>query len=198
MKKNYLIALTLTVISMSLSACGNETVPSANNQVTNNTPKVEETVEVESTEEVQVPEVEVETKPSEDTKEPEVEVESTEEVVEETIPEEPQVEMVDFETWAKQEGNDEICLVVWNEELGIQEIVPTLQETEKMYEFNEGDKFAIPYNKSIRAVSVNKEDIAPPVVDYREVSVKKGEVNNIFIIFENQQGEYETINYVLK
>ncbi len=25
------------------------------------------------------------------------------------------IEMVDWETWAKQEGNDSVCLVVWND-----------------------------------------------------------------------------------
>jgi len=188
-KKKYLIALTLTVISMSLSACGNETDSSANNQVTNNTSKVEETIELESTEKILEPEIEVETET-----EPEVEVESTEEIVEETVLDESEVEMVDFETWAKQEGNDGLCVVVWNEGLGIQEVIQPYQEKQEIRVINEGDRFAIPYNEKIRAVMIDDEDILPPLVDYREVSVMKGQ--QIVIIFENEEGDLQTINFL--
>lgn len=191
-KKKYLIALSLTVISMSLSACGNQAETSTNNQVTNNTPKVEETVAVESIEEVREPEVEVEM-------ETEEVVESTEEIVEETVPEEPEVEMVDFDTWAKQEGNDEVCLVVWNEELGIQEIIPTFKEKEEIGVINEGDKFAIPFNEIVVAIHINDESYSYPATsDYLEVSLTKGEMNKVTIFFETEDGEVKTKSYMLK
>ncbi len=171
LKMKYLIVQTLAVISFSLSACGNQTDTSANNQVINNTPKVEETVEVDF----------------------------TEEMVEETVPEESEVEMVDFETWAKQEGNDEVCLVVWNEELGIQEIMPTFKEKEEIRVINEGDKFAIPFNEIVVAIHINDESFSyPTTADYLEISLIKGQMNKVSIFFKDEEGETKTKGYMLK
>lgn len=120
MKKNTLITLALTALTLSFAGCGNQTDTSADI-----TTKIEKSV-TESTE--NVPESEANVNPEAITAETEMETtetESTEEMITETIAAESQVEMVDFETWAKQEGNEEVCLVVWNEELGVQEIVPT-------------------------------------------------------------------------
>lgn len=189
MKKNTLIMLALTVLTLSIVGCGNQADTSAES-----TTKIEESVaastenvpesDADVSTEVIIAEVETET----------TEKESTEEMVTETIAAEPEVEMVDFETWAKQEGNEEVCLVVWNEELGVQEILPPFQEKEEIYIIHDGDRFAIPYNKNIRAVRVDKEEVTPPLVDYREISVSTG--GQVVIIFENQAGELETINYL--
>jgi len=191
-KRKYLIMMALTVITLSLSGCGSQEEASADeapsltedNQVTANATSGEQAEEAETNDDVQDSEAKAETNTTEDAEELEVEV----------IPDEPEVEMVDFETWAKQEGNDEPCLVVWNEELGIQEVIPPFQEKQEIRGINEGDKFAIPYNEKIRAVMVNDEDVTPPLVDYREVSVMTG--GQIVIIFENEQGELQTINYL--
>ncbi len=132
---------------------------------------------------------------------PETEVveDTTEEVVEEeTIPEEPEVEMVDFETWAKQEGNDEVCLVVWNEELGIQKILPTYQESKETYTIQEGDRFAIPYNELIASIDINEESKSFYGYEYLEISLIKGEVNQVTVIFYNQDGEFQNINYLFE
>lgn len=212
-KRKYLIMLVLSVITLSLSGCGSQEETGSDgvatveegNQVAENTSDGDETVDTNSGEEVQETELNTETDTTEEVIESDVEVESdityvdTESDVEanaESIedPEVPEAEMVDFETWAKQEGNDEVCLVVWNEELGIQEVIPPFQEKQEIRGINEGDKFAIPYNEKIRAVMVNDEDVTPPLIDYREVSVMTG--GQIVIIFENEQGELQTINYL--
>lgn len=130
--------------------------------------------------------------------ETEIDVESTEKVVEETTPEEPIVEMVDFDTWAKQEDNDEVCMVIWNEELGIQDIMPTLSETKKAYEIQEGDKFAIPYKDNIFHVEINDVVYAFENYEYLEVSVPKGEISNVHIAYKNEEGENIILSYGLK
>ncbi len=69
-----------------------------------------------------------------------------------------------------------------------------LIENEEIYVIHDGDRFAIPYNKSIRALRVDEEDITPPLVDYREITVTTG--GQVVIIFENEKGELQTINYL--
>ena len=116
----------------------------------------------------------------------------------ESIPEEPEVEMVDFDTWAKQEGNEEPCLVVWNEELETREIIPIFEETMEFYTIQAGDKFAIPYNKKIIAVIVNEESISFSSKDYLEISLEAGKLNQVAIGYKDKQGETETKNYLLE
>ncbi len=193
-KKKYLTMLALTVITLSLCGCGTqENSPADNskvaeqsvndtttdtlealddsNQVANNTPETEGTVESES----------------------------TEEIVNESVSKEPEAEMVDFETWVKQEGNDEVCLVVWNEELGVQEIVPTWVETNEIYEIRDGDKFAVPFNEIVTAIHINDESHSyPATADSLEVSLTKGQLNEIIIFFTNAEGETKTKGYLLK
>lgn len=77
----------------------------------------------------------------EETVKKEVEEASTPEPTEEPTPEpttEP-VEMVSWEEWASQPGEEEPHLVVWNEEKGTQLIV----EPDSMYSMEEGDKLAV-------------------------------------------------------
>ena len=184
MKK--LLALVLcATMTLSLAGCGEKATEDVAVTTTTEEPTAEETTVEETAEQ---PEEEVEEEP----------VEEVEEPVEETTTEEPKGEMVDFETWAKQEGNDEVCLVVWNEELGIQEIVPTLQETEEKYQIQDGDRFAIPYNEKIIDVKINKETGIFSNFEYLELPLTKGEINMVNIYFENGEGEHETINYVFK
>ncbi len=150
-------------------------------------------VAVEESTEVQEPAIEETTAVVEESTE-----EVVEEIVEESTTEEPKVEMVDFETWAKQEGNDEVCIVVWNEELGIQEIVPTVEESRKTYEIQEGDRFAIPYRKAIADVRINEEVGKFQNLEYLELSLEKGKLTKICITITNEEGEYEFLNYGFK
>ena len=184
MKK--LLALVLcATMTLSLAGCGEKATEDVAVTTTTEEPTVEESTVEETAEQ---PEKEVEEEP----------VEEVEEPVEETTTEEPKVEMVDFETWAKQEGNDEVCLVVWNEELGIQEIMPTLQETKKAYETQDGDKFAIPYRENIVDIRIKDETGMWINTEYLEVSISKGEKCQVVIFFENEEGEEEHINYMFK
>lgn len=147
-KRKYLVMLALSVVTLSLSGCGGQENAGSDGdatveegtQVAENTSDGDETVDTNSSEEVQETESNTETDTTEEVIESDVEVESNitdvdsesdVEVNAESIedPEVPEAEMVDFETWAKQEGNDEPCLVVWNERLGIQDIISTWKET---------------------------------------------------------------------
>lgn len=163
---------------MTLTACSaSEAKNGAQEQPTST-----EVVEVqEETPEVQEPTQEIVEVATE-----EVVVESTEE----TTPEEPQVEVVDFETWAKQEGNDEVCLVVWNEELGIQEIIPTVSVSREVYEIQEGDRLAIPYRECITNFGTKNESTwIWENKEYYELSLPKGEISIVDIVYHDESGE---------
>ena len=191
-KRNHLMLLILTVTALSFVGCGTQANNTENN--VDNAESVQtsedDTVNVADTSEDGSNVVEsVETD----------EVVASEESMEESIPEEPAVEMMDFETWAKQEGNEEVCLVVWNEELGVQEILPTFKENEEIYLINDGDKFAIPFNEVVTAIHINDESLSYPVTaDYLEVALIKGQMNEVSIFFKNEQGETKTKGYMLK
>ena len=104
---------------MFFTGCGNQTDTATDNTT------IEESVAVTPTENVPESDDDVSTEATTaETETKTTETESTEEMITETPAAESEVEMVDFETWAKQEGNEEVCLVIWNEELGVQEIVP--------------------------------------------------------------------------
>lgn len=120
--------------------------------------------------------------------------------VEETSPEKPAVEMVDFETWAAQEGNDEVCLVVWNEELGVQEILPTVSVSEKVYEVQDGDRLAIPYNESILKMGFrDKHSWMWYDYSYYELTLPSGDISVIDIVYENEEtGKAGVLTYSLK
>lgn len=192
-KDKSLIALALVLVAImavTLCACS-KNGSSKDNQVTSSTPVVEDSTE--STEEVKQSEETI-VESTEDVVEPTEVVESTEE----TTPDESKVEMVDFETWAKQEDNDEVCLVVWNEELGVQEIMPTFQETEEIYQVQEGDRFAIPYRESIIYIGINDDSQMWDNTEYFELSFEGEKATQITIIFENKNGEDENKNYFFK
>ena len=99
----------------------------------------------------------------------------------EPIPEEPEVEMVDFETWAKQEGNEDCCLVVWNEAMKTQKIM----EDGETYVIQEGDRFAIPYRENYAVdihVDGNKEVLMWDILDYTELHLPDAEEIGIVIV----------------
>jgi len=188
-KRKYLIMLALSVITLSLSGCGSQEEASADgaasltkdNQVTETATSGEQAEETKTNDDVQDSEAKVETNTTEDTKEPEVEV----------IPDEPEVEMVDFETWAKQEGNEEVCLVVWNETTGKQEII----QPKKKYIIEEGDRFAIPYRDVIVAVNVEKEMVEWKNLNYLELDlphVDDGTVQVDIMVFSGTATEVKS------
>lgn len=53
------------------------------------------------------------------------------------------VEIQDFETFAAQEGSEEINLVVWNESTGMQKIIEPDKESSERYIMQDGDRFAV-------------------------------------------------------
>lgn len=189
-KNKCLIALVLVfvaIIAAMLGACSKND-SGKDSQVASNTPVVEESAEI--SEEVQQPEAEASEEPTE-----EVQAEPTE-----TTPEELKVEMVDFETWAKQEGNDEVCLVVWNEELGVQEIVPPVSVSRAAYEIQEGDRFAIPYRENIESVGMRDQPvwIFDANLGYFEMTISKGEVSIVDIIYTDEAGKRISLSYSFK
>lgn len=185
--KYVLTGIISACLMAALTACSSK-ADNKKEQVIDNTPTVEETVE--PTEEVQQPDAEVEIEPTK---------EVVEEPVEETTLEEPQNEMVDFETWAKQEGNDEVCLVVWNEELGIQEILPTYFESKEIYEIQEGDRFAVPYRSNIAYVSVNGDsDYKFDGSNYLELLLERDQTIQLNLGYDDENGELVVLFYAFQ
>ena len=102
--------------------------------------------------------------------------------------EEETVEMVDWESWAAQEDSDseDIYMVVWNEELGKQEIIQPVDITLKAYITEEGDRFAIPYRENIERTFLNDEEIElwPDGKMYTEVKIEAGTITRVIILIE--------------
>ncbi len=147
-------------------------------------------VAVEESTEVQEPAIEETTAVVEESTE-----EVVEEIVEESTTEKPKVEMVDFDTWAKQEGNDEVCLVVWNEELGIQEVITSLSQSDEVYKIHEGDRFAIPYRKNIDTVIINEETGKFQNDEYLEIELAKETDTVVYIIYKDEKGTEVSLPY---
>lgn len=151
-KRKYLLMLALSVITLSLSGCGNEAETNSDgtttledeNQVAEDSSNEGEVLDSDSSEDVLEIVNESESDTTESAIASDVEAEDDTESTEDTA--EPEVEMVDFETWAKQEGNDEVCLVVWNEATKTQRIIKPMEE----YVVQEGDRFAVPYKENVR------------------------------------------------
>lgn len=115
-------------------------------------------------------------------------------------------EMVDWETFAAQEGNEEICVVVYNEITGHQEILLIPEgETNVLYIPKEGDKFAVPIReeiwwidfttiKNLEIVSDEKiyfRDESSQLPEFLEVSFPKGSNYNLGIgIWSEDTDEY--------
>ena len=170
MKKYLLVALLL--LTMTLVACGSEEAKDTdvNNPVKDST-------------EVEVPN---------DTDEP-VEPDDTKEPVEPDDTEEPIVEMVDWETWATQADNDEVCFVVWNEKTGTQKVLEPMPENVEdikkcIYTVEEGDRFAVSRRDNILYVEVNFETKfiwESEEQKYIEIEINPGEQTQISIICDD-------------
>lgn len=97
----------------------------------------------------------------------------------EVLQEEPEVEMVDFETWAKQEGNEEVCLVVWNETTKTQKIIEEMET----YVIQEGDRFAVPYRENIH-IEIDGELVEWESLEYTELHLPPNERVEVFILVD--------------
>lgn len=56
---------------------------------------------------------------------------------------EPIIAIQDFDTFAAQEGSEEINLVVWNESAGTQEILEPYNSGDEVYKMQDGDRLAV-------------------------------------------------------
>lgn len=105
-------------------------------------------------------------------------------------------EMIDWETFAAQEDNEEICVVVSNEISGHQELIMPADKGEAAYyEPCEGDRFAVPIKENILWISlvtinnleiINNErlffkDQLGQELTYIEISFPKGNNYNLLI-----------------
>lgn len=105
-------------------------------------------------------------------------------------------EMIDWETFAAQEDNEDICVVVSNEIRGHQELIMPADKGEAAYyEPCEGDRFAVPIKENILWISlvtinnleiINNErlflkDQLGQDLTYIEISFPKGNNYNLFI-----------------
>ena len=137
----------------------------------------------------------------EETVKKEVEEASTPEPIEEPTPEpttEP-VEMVSWEEWASQPGEEEPHLVVWNEEKGTQLII----EPGSTYNMENGDKLAVSASLSeenlekMTSVLVLKDggDTKQNIVgtdygQYIDIDIQKEGKNKVAFFFEDKEYGY--------
>ena len=174
MKKYLLIGLLL--LAMTFVACGTDETKDTD---VNNPVKDQAEVEVSN-----------DTDEPDNTEDP-VEPGDVEEPVEPDDTDESVVEMVDWETWATQADNDEVCLVVWNETTGTQKILqPTTDEKPFIYNVEEGDRFAVPKRDNIMSVSVGFEENfywQSAEQKYIELEIPVGEKKVIYIACENEE-----------
>lgn len=169
MKKYLLIALLLLTMFMTLVACGSD---NATSDTDVKDPATDQTG-VEVSDDSDEPEVPVDDKDSEvDTEEP-------------VEPDEPVVEMVDWETWATQADHNEVCMVVWNETTGTQEILKPMTENSSIYTLEEGDRFSVPRRDNVEYIYKNSKTKIYWESDeqqYMELEILPGEKTQISII----------------
>lgn len=159
-------------------------------EVINQQTAIEEEAEEQTTTIEEVAEVEAESTP-EPTAEP-----KTEPTPEPTS--EP-VEMVSWEEWASQPGEEEPHLVVWNEEEGKQLII----EPDSTYTMEDGDKLAVSASMSIEnlnemsAVVIIKEGdftkqniVTTDYGQYWEIDIQKEGKNKIDYDFKGEEYGY--------
>lgn len=168
-KQHLLTTLLLLTMIMTLVACGSDESVSDTN--------VKNPVEDQT--EMEVPN---------DSNEPEVPVDDKGSAVDTEV---PVIEMVDWETWATQADNNEVCLVVWNETTGTQKILqPTTDEKPFIYNVEEGDRFAVPKRDNIICVSIGFEENfywQSAEQKYIELEIPIGEKTVIYITCENEE-----------
>ena len=125
----------------------------------------------------EAPEATVE--PSEEpgaTVEPSEEPGATVEPSEESVGE---IEMIPWETFAKQEGGEDICVVVWNDKTSTQEVIEltflltddTEPEDIEYYEVHLGDRVAVPYREDIEFIIDAKGNLIEATNGYYEYEI---------------------------
>ena len=179
-KRNTLNVLVVCIILMAtlLTACSSEQAATTANDETTKAEVTEEAPAVEQAEEATTPEPTEEPTP-EPTTEP--------------------VEMVSWEEWASQPGEEEPHLVVWNEKKGKQLIIKPDSE----YTLEEGDRLAVSATMSIEslnemsAVVVIKDGgftqqnvIETGYGQYVEVDIQKEGKNKIVYTFKGTDYDY--------
>ena len=186
-----IIISNIMLISMLLTACGSgqTSTSSDKEEVTNQQTAIEEEAEQPTTIE-EVAEASAESTP-----------EPTAEPTPEPTPEptaEP-VEMVSWEEWASQSGEEEPHLVVWNEEKGKQLII----EPGSTYNMEDGDRLAVSLSLSrenlekMTSVLVLKDggDTKQNIVgtdygQYIDVDIQKEGKNKVTFFFEDKEYRY--------
>lgn len=175
-RKLHALALA-AIMATTLAACSTDN-NNKKDQVTNNTPVVEETVK--PTEDVQQPEVETE-----------VEVEATGEVVEE-----PETEQT-MEEWLTELGSQGICLAVWNDSNGTKRLMIEGEE----YVKENGDRFfacAPSLISKLNILSNNDSTIARLSENCIEILFDDSEEDNkITMTITCKDGGEFTINFVI-
>lgn len=151
MKKYLLTVLSLSTMIMTLIACGSDNATSdtdVKNPITDQT-QVEVPVEPDTSVDIDT-DTDVEIALNTDT---EAGKEDTPDENSEIFDE--NVAMVDWETWATQADNDEVCMVVWNEQTRTQKILQSIGEKDvNSYIVQEGDKFSVPKRNNIDFITI--------------------------------------------
>ena len=140
------------ILSIGLLGCGKENT---------DIPNTEEVESIQEHSEIEVEEIDAKKESSVENAEPEESIETEMEQNTDTNP------MVDWETFAAQEDNEEICLAILNEKTCIQ----TILYEGGFYPYKEGDRIAIPIKSNIQ------------MIDYYAVNedgTMKGEIIQIY------------------
>ena len=168
-KRKYILKCIVSVIMIGMLVCGcgkKEVIVTEES----NTEMIEEPVPETPVEEEEVIQ-----------EEPVVDDVETQESVEST-------EMVDWETFAAQEDNEEICLVIYNETTKTQKIMG-LNEEEKdpvggayIYQIQEGDRFAVPIRDNIVKIWIDDTELQfNQEAPYLELELPKEEICQIYV-----------------
>ena len=156
-KKTTRLLITLLIMSFMIFGCGNT-------QVESTPAPVPEEKEPEVVEEVETT--------VEETTTAEEESETTEETTEvEKQYEAPVSSMIDWEIFAAQEDNDDICLAISNETKGSQTVLYGKKNDTTIYPYVKGDMIAIPIREDIQRINYFVTDMEGNI---------KGEVKNIY------------------
>ena len=180
-------------VTLCMTACGAENKTTDAGQVNQNVATAVSAEDASQTEEpvkAEISETTVVTEPApaEETTDVETEVEEVAEITE------PEKEFVDWETWATQADNDDICLVVWNDVTKKNDIVTKFSaESKERYVLEEGDRVAFPNRIIIEGYSIdNNEQSYDYHKSYTEIipDFNENGTCNISIYIKNDDGNW--------
>lgn len=186
--------ILFTIMSFMLFGCGGTQAENAQNS------------EPQESEVVNDVEVAVKESPAEEETEETEESDGITESFETEDQNQAPTQMVDWETFATQADNDDICLAISNEDRGYQQLI-TIPEGENntVYELKEGDRFAVPVRDNIIWINVvtiknleiiNNErlylkDDSTQSPGFFELSFEKGNNYNVLIEIEESQEAFQ-------